>query len=69
MKKIIRPGIKESISYIIKCKECRCLFTYEEDDIFQKLYYDYNIEDVVSCPFCEEHVIIHRKKKYKNKKS
>ena len=59
MKKIIKQGYT---TFIIRCPKCRCLFSYEKEDITHPHVYEFNHLQYVSCPTCEFDIFIKKNK-------
>ena len=62
MKKIIRPG-----NNIKECEYCNCLFSYEDEDVFEEQtiirgqlhHEEFMIHKKVKCPCCNQDLIVH----------
>lgn len=65
MKQVIRVGkIYNTIKYKYKCKNCKTLFTFEDED----LRFHINALQTVNCPYCNYINKVVFLRKYKEKK-
>lgn len=64
MKVVIKPGYT---NFVIKCTSCKCVFSYEREDIEHPHVYDFAHLSYVSCPSCGHNIFI-KKNKIKKRK-
>ena len=65
MIKIIRKGTRK----IQECKECGCLFSYEEEDVKTKSIMLVYYEKYINCPQCKKNITLEEIKSPQCKKN